>query len=156
MADAQLGASRCCETGEQDGPFIGPTIAIRIPKKQNLGRAGNDQPAAPRQEVVRADSEPAGLVQGDLQMANFADAQFDSAVADLEAVLQNGRGRLDPLTVLVIERNLKTIDDAIREARTALDDDPANTYLNSHLADSRRRKLHLLRRASVLASAGGN
>ena len=49
----------------------------------------------------------------------------------------------------VIERNLDAIDAAIAEARAALDRDPANTYLNSHLADARRRKLDLLRRAAT-------
>jgi hypothetical protein len=52
----------------------------------------------------------------------------------------------------VIERNLQTIDEAIRQARQALEDDPANPYLNSYLVDSRRRKLDLLRRATQLAS----
>ena len=81
--------------------------------------------------------------------ANFADAQFDKAVADLEQILVDQRETLDPRTVVVIERNLAVIDEAIRQARAALDADPANTYLNSHLADARRRKLDLLRRATI-------
>ncbi len=117
--------------------------------------AARPQAPAP-QKIVQAESEPAGLVQGDVQNANFADAQFNAAVTDLERILREERDRLDPRTVLVIERNLKAIDDAIREARLALNDDPANTYLNSHLADARRRKLDLLRRATTLASAGGD
>ena len=88
---------------------------------------------------------------GDVQRANFADAQFDQAVADLERVLLEQRERLDPRTVLVIERNLAAIDEAIRQAREALDADPANTFLNSHLADARRRKIELLRRATSIA-----
>ena len=113
-----------------------------------------DRPA--KQDVVVAQSEPNGLVEGGLQNANFADAQFNAAVSDLERILHDERDRLDPRTVLVIERNLKAIDDAIQEARMALNDDPANTYLNSHLADARRRKLELLRHATTLASAGGD
>ena len=113
-------------------------------------------PAASQQPVVLAESEPGGRIQGDVQNANFADAQFNAAVSDLEEVLRAERDRLDPRTVLVIERNLRTIDEAIREARLALDGDPANTYLNSHLADARRRKIDLLRRATSLASAGGD
>jgi len=109
-----------------------------------------------RQDVVVAQSEPNGLVEGGVQNANFADAQFNAAVSDLERILRDERDRLDPRTVLVIERNLKAIDDAIQEARMALNDDPANTYLNSHLADARRRKLELLRHATTLASAGGD
>jgi len=113
-----------------------------------------DPPAT--QQIVVAQSEPNGLVEGDVQNANFADAQFNAAVSDLERILRDERDRLDPRTVLVIERNLKAIDDAIQEARMALNDDPANTYLNSHLADARRRKLELLRHATTLASAGGD
>jgi hypothetical protein len=106
--------------------------------------------------VVRAVSEPLGSATGDIQKANFADAQYDAAVADLERILNDARDQLDPRTVFVIERNLQTIDKAIREAREALDRDPANTYLNSHLADARRRKLELLRQATALASTGGD
>ena len=93
---------------------------------------------------------------GQIVQANFADAQFNAAVSDLERILREERDRLDPRTVLVIERNLKAIDDAINEARMALNDDPANAFLNSHLADARRRKLDLLRQATTLASAGGD
>lgn len=115
-------------------------------------------PASPAdtQPVVVAESESAGEVEGGIINANFADAQFNAAVTDLEQILRDERDRLDPRTVLVIERNLKAIDVAIQEARMALNDDPANAYLNSHLADARRRKLDLLRHATTLSSAGGN
>ena len=73
-----------------------------------------------------------------------------------EQILRDERDRLDPRTVMIIERNLKAIDTAINEARMALNDDPANPYLNSHLADARRRKLDLLRTATTLASTGGD
>ena len=66
-------------------------------------------------------------------------------------MLRDQRDRLDPRTVVVIERNLAVIDDAIRQAQEALDADPANTFLNSHLADARRRKIELLRRATSIA-----
>jgi hypothetical protein len=112
--------------------------------------------AGSRAQVVRAVSEPMGSASGDIQKANFADAQYDAAVADLEKILDEQRDQLDPRTVIIIERNLQTIEQAIREARDALDRDPANTYLNSHLADARRRKLELLRRATALGSTGGD
>ena len=117
-----------------------------------------NRPTAPAdtQQTVVAQSESTGEVAGDVVNANFADAQFNAAVSDLEQILHDDRDRLDPRTVLVIERNLKIIDLAIQEARMALNDDPANAYLNSHLADARRRKLDLLRHATTLASAGGN
>ncbi|MCC7126840.1 MAG: hypothetical protein IT178_18465 [Acidobacteria bacterium] len=115
------------------------------------------QPAPDRRVAeapIRAMAEPSDAARTDVAQATFADAQFDAAVADLERILEEERGRLDPGTIVVIERNLRTIDEAIRESRAALDADPANTYLNSHLADARRRKLELLRRAAGLSSGG--
>jgi hypothetical protein len=115
-------------------------------------------PAAPDSTgpVIQAYGVPEEETQGQIVQANFADAQFNAAVDDLERILRDERDRLDPRTVLIIERNLKAIDAAINEARMALNDDPANPYLNSHLADARRRKLDLLRTATTLASAGGD
>ena len=109
------------------------------------------------QEVIQAYREPAGTPEaGQIVPANFADAQFNAAVSDLERILREERGRLDPRTVLILERNLQAIDSAINEARMALERDPANQFLNSHLADARRRKLDLLRHATELASTGGD
>ena len=53
------------------------------------------------------------------------------------------------------ESNLKSIDQAIEQSRRALEADPANIYLYSHLAEARQRKLALLRRASGLVSPKG-
>jgi len=106
--------------------------------------------------VIQAYGVPDDQTGGQVVQANFADAQYNAAVSDLENILREDRDRLDPRTVQIIERNLKAIDDAINEARTALNNDPANEYLNSHLADARRRKLDLLRQATSLASAGGD
>jgi hypothetical protein len=77
---------------------------------------------------------------------------YDAAVADLERVLQAGRGRLDTATVRVIEENLAAIDRAILDARRAVAADSANLYLNSHLAATMRRKLDLLRQAAALVT----
>jgi hypothetical protein len=107
-------------------------------------------------EVIQAYGLPDDQPGGTIVPANFADAQFNAAVEDLERILREERGRLDPRTVLILERNLKAIDTAINEARMALEQDPANPFLNSHLADARRRKLDLLRHATELASTGGD
>ena len=113
--------------------------------------------SAPASEpVIQAYGMPDDDAGAHVQQANFADAQYNAAVTDLEQILRSERDRLDPRTVLIIERNLKAIDEAITEARTALQNDPANPYLNSHLADARRRKLDLLRQATTLASTGGD
>ena len=110
----------------------------------------------PVPEGSSALTEPARAVPDDtpsasaVTLANFADPQFDAAVADLQRALEQGRGRLDPQTIAILEKNLTIIDGAIAQARQALASDPANTYLNSYLADARRRKLELLRQATSL------
>ena len=78
---------------------------------------------------------------------------YDAAVSDLERILTEGRGRLDTTTVRVLEQNLALIDRAIAQAERAVAADSANVYLNSHLAETMRRKLDLLRQAASLVSA---
>lgn len=99
---------------------------------------------------VLAQMEPFDAPDAGIATASFADAQYDAAVSDLERVLRDQRQRLNPRTVLVLERNLRIIDEAARQARAALANDPANPLLNAHLADARRRKLQLLRKAALI------
>jgi hypothetical protein len=84
--------------------------------------------------------------------ASVVRPSYDHAVRELTDLLQEGRGRLDTTTVRVLEHSLSRIDAAIAEARRALAADPASAYLNSHLAETMRRKLELLRRAAALVS----
>lgn len=91
---------------------------------------------------------PAG---NNVPVAIIATHRYESAIAQFERVLAEGRDRLDTATVRVVEENLAIIDRAIDEARGALAADPSNAYLNRHLADAMRRKLDLLRRTTSLA-----
>jgi hypothetical protein len=83
----------------------------------------------------------------------FADREFDAAVQDLEQVLAAGRGRLDTVTVRLVEENLRKIDAAIADARAAIQRDPANLYLNRQIAANMRLKLNLLRSATNAIAA---
>ncbi len=109
----------------------------------------------------RADFDPISAhleaPEGDapaVRPANFADEHYNEAIADLEQTLEAGRKALDPETIRVLEENLAAIDRAIDQSRRALAADPANVYLNTHLASARQQKIALLRRASALASMG--
>jgi tetratricopeptide (TPR) repeat protein len=88
-------------------------------------------------------------------LTSLSDPRYDEAIADLEQALEAGRAQLDPGTVKILEANLGAIDKAIDESRRALASDPANVYLNNHLADARQRKLALLRRATALVGPRG-
>jgi anti-sigma factor RsiW len=103
-------------------------------------------------DPTAAQLEREALAERAVVPVGLADAQYDAAVSDLERALKDGRGKLDPTTITIVEHNLQTIDEAIRQAREALAADPANSYLSGHLVEARRRKLDLLRRAAALTS----
>lgn len=79
-------------------------------------------------------------------------SRTDLAVAELQETLTRNESRLDTATVRVVRQNLAVIDRAIAEARGALQNDPGNTYLNLHLANTMRRKVELLRRVNALVA----
>jgi len=75
---------------------------------------------------------------------------FDQAVAELQQILETGRGRLDSTTIRSLETSLATIDRAIDQAQYAVMADSANGYLRDHLEQTQRRKIALMRRAADL------
>jgi hypothetical protein len=77
----------------------------------------------------------------------------DSAITELEQILESQRESLDTSTVRILSDNLSLIDRAIGQARKALESDPNNPYLNDHLARTMRKKIEVLRRAADLAQA---
>jgi len=85
--------------------------------------------------------------------AGLEDRGYDAAVRELEAAVVAGRSRLDSTTVRVVTEKLALIDRAIAEAERAVASDPASNYLNGHLAETRLRKLQLLRRTAALTRA---
>ncbi len=103
-------------------------------------------------EAPRAAASGARFVRNE-GAALEADRQYGRAVADLERLLRRERARLRPETVRALEQSITEIDRAIADARRALARDPANMYLNDHLAESLRMKLELLRTATALAQS---
>jgi len=79
--------------------------------------------------------------------------KYETAIEDLEEALRVGEGNLEPETVATLRHSLAVIDRAINEAREALAADPGSAYLNTHLANTMRRKMDLLRYANYFATA---
>jgi hypothetical protein len=78
----------------------------------------------------------------------FASAAYDSASTELTRTLDANRGRLDTATVRVLEQSIRTIDQAVAEARAAIQRDTANAYLNGQIAANLRKKINLLKAAT--------
>jgi negative regulator of sigma E activity len=136
---------------------LGPALS-GSPERLRDDRTASTATTSPTDTAASADvAQPFSAANADgtdvrIETIGLADAQYDAAVADLENALKTGRGRLDSSTIAIVEQNLQIIDQAINQARQALVGDPANTYLSSHLVETRRRKLDLLRRATALTT----
>jgi anti-sigma factor RsiW len=111
-----------------------------------VARSGDSRADFP---IMSADN---GRARAAALPVSLSDPQYDGAIADLEQALEAGRSKLDPETVKVLEQNLAAIDEAIEQCRRALETDPANEYLSSHLVSARQRKLALLRKAAALTA----
>jgi len=150
----------------------GPRVSVPIPQLLAAGlavmllTAGAVWLALERRTTLRVVPGPqpapvAGLAAPDTiapeaagaVAADFGFSRYDAAIADLERTLSQHRGQLDPATVRVVELNLRLIDRAISQARRALESDPANPYLNNHLADQMRLKVDVLRQVTALIHA---
>jgi hypothetical protein len=79
--------------------------------------------------------------------------EYDTAVVELESILDEGRAVLDPETVRILEENLTVIDKAIDQSREALVDDPGSVLLRRILTETMRRKVAFLQQAAVAINA---
>lgn len=84
-------------------------------------------------------------------LATFDADRVEGEIATLQSALERGRGRLDPQTIAVLEKNLTLIRKATDDAKRALEKDPANADLRQYFASSVQQKLDLMKRASALA-----
>ena len=75
---------------------------------------------------------------------------YDRVVADLTRQLNQQADELEPETVATIQANLEIIDSAILEINEALARDPDNDYLSAYLARAMRKKVDVLRQASLV------
>jgi len=99
---------------------------------------------APTHARTRAAAQlPAHLVVAERGYARSVDA--------LWRTLDERRDSLAPSTVATVERSLRIADSAIAEARSALEQDPANRVLGELFVSNYERKIDLLRRATELA-----
>ncbi len=76
--------------------------------------------------------------------------QYRDATSELEAQLAAQREFLSAETVQLVEENLRVIDTALSEARTALQDDPGNPMLSDLVRSAYEQKLDLLRNATAV------
>ena len=129
---------------------VSPDGASPNAASPNLAAGDLANPTAVQTRPGETSSEP----RTDAAVATF-DTRYDATVAELQRLLAEDRSRLSPRTIQVLERNLATIDRALADARRAVEADPSSMYLRNHLASVMRRKVDLLRTATMIASDQG-
>lgn len=107
-------------------------------------------PLALRRGEAPPESEPAGSTFAALaELARFEDgAQLPHS--DLLATIQSGYGELPSETAAIVEENMRIIDQAIGEIRSALAAAPDDRQLNLLLANRYRQEVQLLKRANQI------
>jgi hypothetical protein len=81
-----------------------------------------------------------------------AEREYARATAQLMAALQARKATLPPETMAAVEKDLTTIDAALRQVRGALRQDPANPQLSHMLASTHQKKLDVLQRVVRLST----
>lgn len=97
-----------------------------------------------------ASSANSGATPATLAAFTIEENNYLRNVAVLQDLLDQQEALLAPETVARLKASLRTIDEAILEARTALARDPANKMLIEMLSGTYRQKMDLLRRTAEM------
>jgi hypothetical protein len=81
-----------------------------------------------------------------------AEQTFDHEIGAMRTIIAERRKELDPVTLGVLQKNLKLIDAAIAESKAALAKDPASAFLLDRLSHAYDSKLQLLREVANIPS----
>jgi hypothetical protein len=83
-----------------------------------------------------------------------AEQTFDQEIGAMRKIIEERRKDLDPITISVLQKNLKLIDAAIAESKAALARDPASAFLMDRLTHAYDTKLQLLRGVASIPAHG--
>jgi hypothetical protein len=143
-------------------PSIAPAVASAAPESSTPAEGGatTSESVRPQRDVQREPAGPGASAGATAALASNpavktklpAEVTYDREITRLRAIVQQRRSQLDPATVSIIERNLKVIDDAIAQCRSALAKDPASRFLMESLNNALETKLELMRTAAMLPS----
>ena len=75
---------------------------------------------------------------------------YDQEIARLRKIVDERRRDLDAATIAAVERSLRAIDVAIKDARTALATDTSSPFLNEQLNRALEKKVGVLRRVALM------
>ena len=107
-------------------------------------------PGAGSSRAIVNNSGSEGAVPATLVAFTIEENNYLRNVAVLQDLLDQQEAALAPETVAQLKASLRTIDEAIFEARNALARDPANKMLIEMLSGTYRQKVDLMRRTAEM------
>lgn len=139
-------------------------VATRSPVVSDTGRSAPESAPVPAVAVIDSVKRPASVSKQIerpviassaaavrlVSTERSAEQVYSTEIARLRTIVERRRAQLDPVTIGVIERNLKVIDDAIAQCKLALTKDPASRFLMESLNNALENKVQLLRTATML------
>ena len=143
--DAQRVASTTTSASQ---PAPADVDSLTTPAVAGIGDSAQPVASMPAETTT----EP-GTARAQAQLASTrrtAEQVYGNEIARLRTLVERRRSQLDPITIGVIERNLRVIDEAISQCRAALAKDPASRFLMESLNNALETKVELLRTAAML------
>ena len=120
------------------------------PVSRETPRVRTSPPTRVRQPIPGGRNSPGAVVT--LATKTSAETALAPEIDQLQDMLQQRRDQLDPSTVKIVEDNLALIDAAVKQARAALERDPASGFLTERLDNALQKKVELLRTVALLPS----
>lgn len=126
------------------GPALAALAAVlALAVGLSLWRPG----AAPGHRMVVVARTPTPSLAAQAEVARSED-RVQLVHSDLLASLERRRQQLPPESLAAIEENMRILDEAIGQIRSALEDDPLDRRLSVMLAARYQREVELLRRVN--------
>lgn len=154
MGSGDSGRMAMVDVAPEPATFVADTPPASAPLEGAPAGAEPDAaapvPAAPRTTPRQAQAAPSAATGTLVSRAEKVEAVYDQEIAALQQLLENQRAELDPATAIVLENNLRIIDRAIQDSRSALARDPASGFLTDQLTMALDKKLQLMRTAAKL------
>jgi len=130
---------------QRSRPWITPTLAAAAAVLIALVSIFVRRPPDTGEGVLQGHVKTAAA-GGPSDQVREAEADYLRATSQLTDALNARRGSLQPSTQASLDENLRVIDDALKQVRSALEKDPGNPQLARLLASTHQKKLDLLLR----------
>ena len=130
--------------------LVAAAAAVLVAVLSSSGTAWYLSTRSPRDVVSREPRTASRWTLAAYTEFTIEENNYLRTVADLQTILDQQESVLAPVTVAQLKSSLRTIDEAILEARTALARDPSNKVLIDMVSSGYKQKVDLLKRTTEM------